>query len=110
MTEMYERTKEARMDDEIYSNRSANAVKPSSPMMVEYGNLEKSLAVLHDTFDELRVKLTPVINDNRACGIGESTAKPEPVLSPLANSLRGENDKITRLNNAMLGLIDQIEL
>ena len=98
---------------DYYEDRPLGGMKGEpafAPVMQEYGNLGKSLAVLGETFDALRVRLEPVTGPSRPTAHLGAEKNPNDNLSPLASSLRDETERVYRLNNAMKDLMERIEL
>lgn len=81
-----------------------------APVMEERNKLGKSIAVLGETFDALRVRLEPVTGPSRPTAHLGAEKNPNNNLSPLASSLRDETERVYDLNNAMKDLMERIEL
>ena len=76
----------------------------------EYGVLARELDLLGEVFDQLRVKLEPVIGQSCPHPSDANKAEAEPALSPFAESIRSDARKVRNFTAAVSELISRVEL
>lgn len=82
----------------------------SNHVLQSYGELEKSLALLGETIEQLHGKLSPVLGPERAKPSESGQKNPVPSRSPLAEQLSNETARIRSFNYRLVELLNRLEV
>lgn len=94
-----------------YELMTANGreMQKEAPVLSQYGELSRELEVLGETFDNLRVRLEPITGPSlpESDGNGKLVATE---LSPLAESLRSDTQKVRSITHMLRSLMNRLEV
>lgn len=80
------------------------------PVQEEYGGLQKAIATLDDTANELQQRLSYVLSPSRPEKDSGETGTPREALSPLAESIRTDTDSAYRVNAILRDILQRLEI
>lgn len=92
----------------MQANQLAQAVI-ERPVMGFYSDLSNALVGLSDDINTLRMKLTPIISEEKL-GQPPATATPIPTCSPLASNIWNDTERVRDLRGQVQRLIDDVEI
>lgn len=82
----------------------------SSPVTDEYGSLQKALASLDETVGRLRDRLDAIIAPSLPTDCAEKGADVQRSLSPFAERIRSDANRVRQIEGVLLDVIARLEI